>query len=91
MKLRGYLTVAVAGGALILLDPIQRTVIAGLARLRARRDGAAVARALAELKTACGGTENLLPRILACVEAHATVGEICRAMEEVFGAYREAL
>jgi 1-acyl-sn-glycerol-3-phosphate acyltransferase len=33
LKLRGYLTVALAGGGLILLDPIQRTVIAGLARL----------------------------------------------------------
>ena len=33
MKLRGYLTVAVAGAGLILLDPVQRTVIAGLARL----------------------------------------------------------
>jgi 1-acyl-sn-glycerol-3-phosphate acyltransferase len=33
LKLRGYLTVAVIGTGLIVLDPVQRTVIAGLARL----------------------------------------------------------
>ena len=33
MKLRGYLTVGVIGTGLVLLDPIQRTVVAGLARL----------------------------------------------------------
>jgi 1-acyl-sn-glycerol-3-phosphate acyltransferase len=33
LKLRGYLTVAICGAGLIALDPVQRTVIAGLARL----------------------------------------------------------
>ena len=32
MKLRGYLTIAVWGAGLIALDPVQRTVVAGLAR-----------------------------------------------------------
>ena len=36
------------------------------------------------------GDDNLLPRILDCVEAYATVGEIARAMEGVFGVYRDA-
>src|SRR5207245_2430774 len=34
---------------------------------------------------------NLMPRILAAVEASATVGEISDAMRKVFGEYREAV
>jgi methylmalonyl-CoA mutase N-terminal domain/subunit len=33
---------------------------------------------------------NLVPRIIAAVEAYATVGEIADAMREVFGEYRES-
>jgi len=32
-----------------------------------------------------------MPRILAAVESHATVGEISDAMRRVFGEYQEAL
>jgi methylmalonyl-CoA mutase, N-terminal domain len=35
--------------------------------------------------------ENLMPRILAAVEAYATVGEISDAMRRVYGEYREAV
>ena len=39
MKLRGYLTLGVIGAALVVGDPIQRTLVAGLARLfPSRRD-----------------------------------------------------
>ena len=38
--------------------------------------------------TASSG-ENLMPRILAAVEASATVGEISDAMRRVYGEYRE--
>jgi methylmalonyl-CoA mutase N-terminal domain/subunit len=37
------------------------------------------------------GTENLLPRILTCVEAYATVGEISHRLRRVWGEYREAV
>ena len=47
--------------------------------------------ARAALKAACEGTDNLLPPILRCVEAYATVGEICATLEEVFGAYSEPM
>jgi methylmalonyl-CoA mutase N-terminal domain/subunit len=43
------------------------------------------------LEEAARGTENLLPRILACVEAYATVGEISHRLRRVWGEYREAL
>ena len=61
-----------------------------LADLRASRDAEAVDSTLAALKAACEGTDNLMPSILACVEAYATVGEICATMEAVFGVYRES-
>ena len=35
--------------------------------------------------------ENLMPRILAAVEANATVGEISDAMRKVYGEYKEAV
>ena len=56
--------------------------------VRARRDAPAADAALAALRHAAAGTENLLPRIRACVEASVTLGEIAGAMREVWGEYR---
>jgi methylmalonyl-CoA mutase N-terminal domain/subunit len=61
-----------------------------LAGLRSRRDGSAVKSSLRELRDAAAGGENLLPRILNCVEALATVGEISDILREVFGEYHES-
>jgi methylmalonyl-CoA mutase N-terminal domain/subunit len=33
----------------------------------------------------------VLPRILACIESYATVGEISHRLRRVWGEYREAL
>jgi methylmalonyl-CoA mutase N-terminal domain/subunit len=57
--------------------------------LRARRDAAATEAALAKLEQAATTTENLLPRILECVESYATVGEISNRLRRVWGEYRE--
>ena len=58
------------------VDPaIEQTQIKRLGSLRDRRDYDVVEGALTNLETAARGTENLLPRILACVESFATVGE----------------
>ncbi|MBI3079846.1 MAG: hypothetical protein HYY89_00355 [candidate division NC10 bacterium] len=62
-----------------------------LAELRARRDGAAVERALDSLERAAGGSENLVPRILECVKSDVTVGEICHRLRAVFGEYEETV
>ncbi|MEM7309916.1 MAG: methylmalonyl-CoA mutase family protein [Planctomycetota bacterium] len=62
-------------------------VLADLAAVRAERDGAAVEAALAAVGEAARGTANLMPPILAAVEAYATVGEICAELEQVFGRY----
>ncbi len=43
------------------------------------------------IEVAARSGENLMPRILAAVEAYATVGEISDAMREVFGEYQETV
>ena len=62
--------------------------VARLAALRVERDGGAVTRSLTALREAARGDVNLLPPILAAVEAYATVGEICGVLQEAFGTYR---
>jgi methylmalonyl-CoA mutase N-terminal domain/subunit len=72
------------------VDASQRDrIVNELGELRSTRDAAAWQASLDALKAACETDANLLPRILACVEAYATVGEICSVMEGVFGVYRE--
>ena len=58
-----------------------------LADLRRKRDPTRTARARADLVTAARGDANLVPRILAAVEARVTLGEICADLREVFGTY----
>jgi methylmalonyl-CoA mutase, N-terminal domain len=70
---------------------IERSQIARLNALRAKRDSAEAQAALAELQRRASTTENLLPAILNAVEAHATVGEISDALRGVFGEYRESV
>ena len=60
---------------------------ARLAELRTRRDAARVTKARADLTTAARGTANLVPLIVAAVEADVTLGEICADLREVFGTY----
>ena len=59
--------------------------------VRARRDAATADRALGKVQDAARGTENLLPRLLDCVEAQVTVGEISNCLRSVWGEYREAI
>jgi methylmalonyl-CoA mutase N-terminal domain/subunit len=70
---------------------IERSQIARLNALRTKRDSAKTHAALAELQRRAATTENLLPAILAAVEAHATVGEISDALRRVFGEYQESV
>ena len=64
--------------------------IARLARVRAERDPAAVAAALARLADAArDGKTNLMYPILDAVNAYATLGEITGVFRQVFGDYQE--
>jgi methylmalonyl-CoA mutase N-terminal domain/subunit len=75
---------------LLRIDPEgERRQRERLARLRRERDNAAVERTLAALCSAARGQENLMPYILDAARAYATLGEICGALREVFGEYRE--
>src|SRR5262245_49636190 len=68
---------------------VRESQIAKLGRLKAERDPAAVAAALAALTdTARTGQGNLLDRAVAAARAKATVGEISEAMEKVWGRHR---
>ena len=58
-----------------------------LARLRAERDGAAVAAALARLQDSARGTDNVLHPMKEALAARATVGEVSDALREVWGTY----
>ena len=70
---------------------IERSQIARLQALRARRDSARVQSALAELARRAATSENLLPAILAAVECYSTVGEISDALRRLFGEYQESV
>jgi len=75
---------------LFAIDTRERDrIVKELRELRASRDGAAVTKALDRVKRAAATEENLLPPLLEAVEAYATVGEICKTLEGVFGTYRE--
>ncbi len=68
---------------------VERAQIRQLQSVRRRRDAAAHRKALASLGAAARNGANLMPPILAAVEAYASVGEICGTMKTVFGEYRE--
>jgi methylmalonyl-CoA mutase N-terminal domain/subunit len=68
---------------------VERTQKEKLARIKKERDSEKVRKALAALKTAAQGTNNVVPPILEAVKAYATVGEISDTLREVFGEYRE--
>jgi methylmalonyl-CoA mutase, N-terminal domain len=59
-----------------------------LAQLRARREADRVEAELARLSAAAEGNENLLPILIACVEADVTLGEICGRLRRIWGEYR---
>jgi methylmalonyl-CoA mutase N-terminal domain/subunit len=68
------------------LEPAQVERLRGF---RAERDAAAVAAARAALHAAAGGCDNLMPRLIDCVEAGVTLGEISDTLRAVFGEHRE--
>ncbi|HMW92163.1 MAG TPA: methylmalonyl-CoA mutase family protein [Candidatus Obscuribacter sp.] len=57
--------------------------------IKERRDQEKVTNTLEALKTAMRTGENAFPHLIEAVESYATLGEICDAMREVWGAYRE--
>jgi methylmalonyl-CoA mutase N-terminal domain/subunit len=74
------------------IDPtLEPKQVERLRALRAKRDPETWQAALRAVEDTARTGENLMPRILAAVEANATVGEISDAMRKVYGEYREAV
>ncbi len=59
-----------------------------LARLRATRDTGDVERRLDAMREVARGTGNVLVPMKAALAAHATVGEVCDALRDVWGVYQ---
>jgi methylmalonyl-CoA mutase N-terminal domain/subunit len=70
---------------------LEAAQVQNLSKVRAERDERAVAEAIRRLEDAAKGSENLMPHILAAVEAYTTVGEISDAFRRVHGLYQEAV
>jgi methylmalonyl-CoA mutase N-terminal domain/subunit len=76
---------------ILRIDPaLERKQTDRLAATKAKRDGAAVEQALAELKRAAATEENLMPPIIAAARVRASEGEMIAAMQDVFGTYTES-
>ena len=65
----------------------ERAKIDGLESVREDRDEEAVEDALAGLREAAEGDENVMPYIVDAVKAYATVGEVCDVLRDTFGEY----
>jgi methylmalonyl-CoA mutase N-terminal domain/subunit len=75
---------------LLRIDPgLERKQIERVQALRARRDSAAVESALARLQEGAAGDANLMPLIVDASRAYVTMGEMCEALREVWGVWRE--
>jgi methylmalonyl-CoA mutase N-terminal domain/subunit len=79
--------VAIAAPDFSALESQQR---ARLAETRRRRDSTAVKAALADIRAAAAGTDQLMPPIITAVRARTSLGEISDALRDVWGTYRPA-
>ncbi|HIG73128.1 MAG TPA: hypothetical protein EYQ24_00685 [Bacteroidetes bacterium] len=68
-------------------DSVRETQVERLRALRQSRDAERWESALRDVREAAQGDANLMPRVLAAVEAEATVGEISNVLREVWGEY----
>jgi methylmalonyl-CoA mutase N-terminal domain/subunit len=75
---------------LLRIDPaLEAKQIARVRSLRERRDSSAAESALARLKDGAAGDANLMPLIIDCAQASVTMGEMCDALREQWGVWRE--
>jgi methylmalonyl-CoA mutase, N-terminal domain len=76
---------------LLRIDPaLEQQQIERVQALRGRRDSAAVEASLARLKEAATRENgNLMPLLIEASRAYATLGEMCDALRETWGTWRE--
>ena len=76
---------------ILKLDPqIEAAQRRHIAELRSSRDQNQVETELGRLAVAAQGEENMIPRMLACLESSATIGEICDVLRQVWGEHQPA-
>ena len=77
---------------LIRVDPEQeKKQRERLAQLKKKRDNDRVKKALKNLDEAARSKDNTMPAFLDCVEAYASIGEICDVLRKAFGTQKEYL
>jgi methylmalonyl-CoA mutase N-terminal domain/subunit len=75
---------------ILRIDPALETQqIERVRALRAGRDPAAAEAALARLRAEAAGEINLMPAIVDAARAHVTLGEMCDALRDAWGTWRE--
>jgi methylmalonyl-CoA mutase N-terminal domain/subunit len=75
---------------LLIDESVTERQIERLRNLRATRDNARVKSTLKALRDAAATNQvNMMPPILDCVRAYATLGEICDELRAVYGTYEE--
>jgi methylmalonyl-CoA mutase N-terminal domain/subunit len=75
---------------LLRIDPaLERQQIEQVRAAREARDRQEVTRCLSAVREAAGGSQNLMPLLIEAARAGVTEGEIVKALQSVWGDYRE--
>jgi methylmalonyl-CoA mutase N-terminal domain/subunit len=76
--------------AILQIDErVEKEQIIQVGKLKESRDNVLLGRRLDQLQNAARGGDNLMPYILAAVQAYGTIGELSDALREVWGIYEE--
>ena len=72
-------------------DTVGKQQLARLKKIKKTRNNSEVKTKLLDLKRAAKDDQNLMPFLLSCVKAYATLGEIMDALKEIYGEYKEPI
>lgn len=72
-------------------DTVGKQQLARLKKIKKTRNNSEVKAKLLDLKRAAKDDQNLMPFLLGCVKAYATLGEIMDALKEIYGEYKEPI
>ncbi|MCX6577053.1 MAG: methylmalonyl-CoA mutase family protein [Candidatus Aminicenantes bacterium] len=72
-------------------ESVARHQLARLRTIKKTRNAGSVRNGLRDLKRAAADEENLMPHLIRCVKAYATLGEIIDSLKEVYGEYQEPI
>ncbi|WP_010585434.1 acyl-CoA mutase large subunit family protein [Schlesneria paludicola] len=74
---------------ILSIDPqVESDQLESLRAIRARRSNEEVSRSLDAIRSVAAGSENVMPALVAAARARVTVGEMSKALGDVFGVYR---